>query len=331
MARHRGSFTGGFLSGAVYLTSSLSFPALAAAVSPPDFAPNPSVGWFAYSREFIPPASGAGPVRQDPAHPHVSNDEFRVTGRQPTFPMGDPNSPILQPWASDAIRKRNELIIAGNPVFLPRASCWPLGVTDFLLVPMTMALYFVQGPKEVVMIQAGFNDVRHIHLTEKHSTNVKTSWYGESIGRYEGDTLVVDTIGLDDRTSVDEFGTPHTKQLHVIERFHLIDGGETLEVNVHVEDAGAFTMPWDAIQRFGRFEPVVAKVPIERLPALATPAQGPLIEAICSDNPNSFLWASLPCPYRRRSSAISEQDQIERPLHACQLSRVSFLHQTAHT
>jgi hypothetical protein len=237
-------------------------------------------------------------VQQDPAHPHVSNDEFRVTGRQPTFPMGDPGSPILQPWARDVIRKRNELIISGNPVFLPRASCWPLGVTEFLLVPMTMALYFVQGPKEVVMIQAGFNDVRHIHLTDKHSTNVETSWYGESIGHYEGDTLVVDTIGLDDRTVVDEFGTPHTKRLHVIERFRLIDGGETLEVNVHVEDAGAFTMPWDAIQRFGRFEPVVGKVPIERLPALATPAQGPLIEAICAENPNSFFQdqPAMPIP-----------------------------------
>jgi hypothetical protein len=298
MSRHGGSFTGGVLSGAVYLTSSLSFPAMAAGVSPADFAPTPTVGWFAYSREFIPPASGAGPVRQDPAHPHVSNDEFRVTGRQPTFPMGDPNNPILQPWASDVIRKRNELIISGNPVYLPRASCWPLGVTDFLLVPMTMALYFVQGPKEVVMIQAGFNDVRHVHLTDKHSTNVKTSWYGESIGHYEGDTLIVDTIGLDDRTVVDEFGTPHTKQLHVIERFHLIEGGETLEVTVHVEDAGAFTMPWDAIQRFKRFEPVAGKVPVERLPALATPAQGPLIEAICAENPNSFFVGqpAMPIP-----------------------------------
>ena len=250
MSRHAGNFTGGVLAGALYLAGSLSFPAMATGVSPPDFAPNPSVGWFAYSREFIPPASGAGPVRQDPAHPHVSNDEFRVTGRQPTVPMADPNSPILQPWASDVVRKRNELILSGKPVFLPRASCWPLGVTEFLLVPMTQAMYFVQGPKEVVMILASFNDVRHIHLTDKHSANVKTSWYGESIGRYEGDTLVVDTIGLDDRTFVDGFGTPHTKQLHVIERFHLIDGGKTLEVNVHVEDPGAFTMPWDAIQRF---------------------------------------------------------------------------------
>ena len=103
------------------------------------------------------------------------------------------------------------------------------------------------------MILSSFNDVRHIHLADKHSANVKTSWYGESIGRYEGDTLVVDTIGLDDRAPVDGFGTPHTKQLHVIERFHLIEDGTVLEANVHVEDPGAFTMPWDAIQRFRQY------------------------------------------------------------------------------
>ena len=92
MSRRVGNFTGGALAGAVYLAVSLSVSAMAAGVSPPDLAPNPSVGWFAYAREFIPPASGAGPVRQDPAHPHVSNDDFRVTGRQPTFPVGDQQS-----------------------------------------------------------------------------------------------------------------------------------------------------------------------------------------------------------------------------------------------
>jgi hypothetical protein len=298
MCRHAGNLTTGVLAGTVYLTGSLSFSAMAAGVSPPDFAPSPSVGWFAYSRTFIPPASGAGPVRQDPAHPHVSNDDFRVTGRQPTFPMGDPNNPILQPWASDVIRKRNELILSGKPAFSPHASCWPVGVTAFLLSPMTRPLYFVQGPKEVVMILTSFNDVRRIHLADKHSANLKASWYGESIGHYEGDTLVVDTIGLDDRTFVDGFGTPHTKELHVIERFHLIDGGKTLEVNVHVEDPGAFTMPWDAIQRFRLFEAAVAKVPVERLAVLATPAEGPLTEAICAENPNSFFVGqpALPIP-----------------------------------
>jgi hypothetical protein len=73
-------------------------------------------------------------------------------------------------------------------------SRWPKGVTGFLLSPMTQPMYFIQGPKEVVMILTSFNEVRHVHLTDKHSANVKTSWYGESIGHYEGDTLVVDTM-----------------------------------------------------------------------------------------------------------------------------------------
>jgi hypothetical protein len=58
-----------------------------------------------------------GPVRADRAHPGVSNDEFRVTGRQPAYSLGDPNNPILQPWAADVIRKRNELVLSGKPVF----------------------------------------------------------------------------------------------------------------------------------------------------------------------------------------------------------------------
>ena len=75
---------------------------------------------------------------------------------------------------------------------------------------------------------------------------------------------------------MDGFGTPHTKQLHVIERFHLIEDGKVLEANVHVEDPGAFTMPWDAIQRFRQYEAAVRKVPIERLAQLASAPEGPL-------------------------------------------------------
>ena len=137
-----------------------------------------------------------------------------------------------------------------TPDFSLHASCYPIGVPAFLLVPMTRPMYIVQGPKEVVMILESFNDVRRIYLSDKHSPNVKPSWYGDSIGHYEGDTLVVDTIGLNEKTTIDGFHTPHTKQLHVVERFHLIDGGRTLEVNIHVEDPGAFTMPWNAIQRY---------------------------------------------------------------------------------
>jgi hypothetical protein len=296
MSRHAGNLTG-ILAGAVYLAGSLSFSAMAQG-TPPNFAPDASVGWYAYNRIFIPPAGGAGPLQQDPAHPYVSNDEFRVTGKQPTAQLADLSNPILQPWARDVVRKRNELVLAGKQVYTPTASCWPKGVTGFLLSPMTQPMFFVQGPREVVMILTSFNDVRRVYLTDKHAAEVKTSWYGDSIGHYAGDTLVIDTIGLDDRTRVDGFGTPHTKQLHVIERFHLIEDGKVLEANVHVEDPGAFTMPWDAIQRFRQYEAAVRRIPIERLVQLASAPEGPLTEMICAENPNSILpgTSALPIP-----------------------------------
>ena len=295
MSRHAGTFTVGLLAGAVYLSGSFGFSSLAQA-EPPNFAPDPDIGWYSYNRLFIPPPSGAGPVQQDPAHPYVPNDEFRVTGRQPTQHLADLNNPILQPWARDVIRKRNELVLAGKLVVSSSASCWPKGVTEFLLSPMTQPMYFIQGKKEVALILTSFNDVRYIHLADKHSPNVKPSWYGESIGRYEGDSLIVDTIGVNDKIALDGFGTPHTEKLHVIERFHRIEGGNVLEANIHVEDPGAFTMPWDAIQRFRQYEAAVRKVPIERLTQLASAPEGPLQEMRCADNPNSFFPGTVALP-----------------------------------
>ena len=96
--------------------------------------------------------------------------------------------------------------------------------------------------------------------------NPKPSWYGESVGHYDGDALVVDTIGITTNTYVDNYQTPHSAQLHVIERFHMIDAGKTLEVNVHVEDPGAFTTPWNAIQRYRRID------------------RAPLSEVVCPEN-----------------------------------------------
>jgi hypothetical protein len=167
------------------------------------------------------------------------------------------------------------------------STCWPIGIPHFLLEPMTRPMFIVQSPREVAMILTSFSDVRRIYMTDRHPDNVKYSFYGDSIGHYEGDTLVVDTIGLDDRTFVDGFETPHTKQLHVVERWHMVDNGEILEANVHVEDPGAFTTPWNAIQHYRRFEIVAKKA--GNLAQLATPEEGPLTEAICADNPNSFM------------------------------------------
>ena len=122
--------------------------------------------------------------------------------------------------------------------------------------------------------------VRRVFLTDKHSANPKPSWFGESIGHYEGgDTLVVDTIGLNTRTFVDNYRTPHTDQLHVVERFKLAPDAKSIEVTLTVEDPGAFTMPWSAMQRYRRVEP------------------GPMVESTCVEgNFNYFNFDLEPLP-----------------------------------
>jgi hypothetical protein len=86
------------------------------------------------------------------------------------------------------------------------------------------------------MIQSYDSQVRHIYLDCRARGEVKPSWYGESVGHYEGDTLVVDTIGLSDKTFVDAYRTPHSDKLHVIERWKLAQDGKGLEVTVTVDD-----------------------------------------------------------------------------------------------
>jgi hypothetical protein len=87
-----------------------------------------------------------------------------------------------------------------------------------------------------------------------HSANPKPSWYGESVGHYEGDTLVVDTIGQNTKTFLDVYRTPHSEKLHVVERWRTIDGGNGLELKITVDDPDAFYQPWSAIVRDQRGE-----------------------------------------------------------------------------
>ena len=107
----------------------------------PDFAPSPDVGWVSYGPEFIPPASGPKPVAADPAHPFIANAiEYRAgqpdvsfPDRQSTFAVADLTNPILQPWARDELRKLNEIVLSGKPLFERRTGCWPSGVPAFNL------------------------------------------------------------------------------------------------------------------------------------------------------------------------------------------------------
>jgi hypothetical protein len=219
-------------------------------------------GWFPVSDDFQPPLSGPGPVLSDPAHPYSSNQ----TGRQPTFRIADLTNSILQPWAAERLRKTNQETLSGKPPFSPRETCWFPGVPGYDVFSRLRPVYFLQTAKQVTIINEGDAQVRRVYLNVPHSPNPKPSWYGESIGHYEnGDTLVVDTIGLNDKTFVDLYLTPHTERLHVIERFKLTSG-ERLELTITVEDEGAFNTAWSARQTYNR-EP-----------------QAQMEEAICAEN-----------------------------------------------
>ena len=87
-----------------------------------------------------------------------------------------------------------------------------------------------------------------------HSENPKPDWYGESVGHYEGDTLVIDTIGQNTKTFVDSYRTSHTKKLHVVEHWKLINDGKTLEMSFTADDPDAFYEPWSGIRRYRRVQ-----------------------------------------------------------------------------
>jgi hypothetical protein len=245
--------TGRLLAGAVLTGVALAALVAEAAAQQkaavPDFSSN-QVGWIATNPDFIAVPGGPSPTRSDPAHPYVPNN----SGAQPTFRVADLSNPNLKPWAREIMKKENEKVLAGKIGFTARSSCRPAGVPGFMMF-IVEPIFFVQSPNKVLMIHSGNEEVRHIYLDVPHSENPKPSWYGESVGHYEGDTLVIDTIGLNDKTFVDNYRTPHSEKLHVVERWNMIDDGKMLEVDIKVEDPDAFNAPWSAIQRYRRAQP----------------------------------------------------------------------------
>jgi len=87
-----------------------------------------------------------------------------------------------------------------------------------------------------------------------HSENPMPSWYGESVGHYEGDTLVIDTIAQNTKTVVDPYRTPHTEKLHVIERWQMTEEGKGLDVVFKVDDPDTFYQPWWGKRRYRRVQ-----------------------------------------------------------------------------
>jgi hypothetical protein len=249
----------------------LLYPAMAAQVATartvpiPDFFSN-NVAWNASSTDFVSIPGRAQPVTFDRAHPYVPNG----IGQQPTYRIADLSNPILKPWAVDKMRQANEDVLKGKAAFTAKSACWPGGVPAVLLRRFE-PVFFIQTPNEVWMLWQFDHQVRRIYMNRPHSPSLQPSWYGESVGHYEGDELVVDTIGLNDRSFVDNYRTPHTDKLHVVERFKMVDDGRTLQATVTVDDPGTFTTPWSGVQSWRRVQ------------------GGPLSEEICAENNTSYF------------------------------------------
>jgi hypothetical protein len=284
---------------AVAQTSSSGSPSRDATetTSIPDFTgtwQHPVFPWFE------PPASGPGPIT------NLSRWPQRVVegGQAPTKEgvsdydrlVGDYKNPILQPWAAEIVKKAGEMSLAGITTPNPSNQCQPMPM------PFTFKNFVVVVLQEKDMITLLYanpqHDIRRIRLNASHPKKLTPSWYGDSIGHYEGDTLVVDTVGVKTNRPYamqDLFGTPYTDKLHIVERYRLRDyvdvkdaiernrrenwmfigdvwskhRGKFLQAQVTVEDEGAFTAPFTATLTY-------------------VPNPGPLEESICAENTHEY-------------------------------------------
>ena len=225
--------------------------------------------------DFLPPPNGPGPVMSPKDRPYVPNG----TGRQPTYRIADLTNPILRPWVIQRMKKANEEVLAGKVPYIAREHCWPAGVPGFTVFTRVQPIHFIQTPTKVVILNELNAEVRRIYLNEAHSPKPQPSWYGESVGQYDGGELVVDTIGISDKTYVDNYRTPHTDQIHVVERFKLIEEGRKLQSLVTVTDPGSFNMAWSALQRWRRL------------------TDRPMLENLCAENNADFFgYDDYPVP-----------------------------------
>ena len=236
------------------------------AASIPDFSGiwrHGSLPWFE------PPESGPAPVTNRSRKNGVSNYDQLV---------GDYTNPILKPWAAEVVKKYGEISLAGVTFPSPSNQCWPEPVPYIF---KHGAMQMLQQPHQITILYNENHEVRHVRMNEPHPARLTPSWHGDSVGHYEGDTLVIDTVGVrvGPFDTIDRLGTPYTEALHVVERYRLLDSegakeaqergqkewpripsyaidpnykGKGMQLEFTVEDEGVFTMPWSATITYRR-------------------------------------------------------------------------------
>jgi len=218
-----------------------------------------------------PPTSGPGPVLNRSRRPDGTGDSRRF--------VGDYTNPILKPAAADVVKRLGEISLSGVTYPTPSNRCWPSGVPYIFFQPGVQVL---QLPTRVIFLYLRNHEFRQVRLNQAHPDHLRPSWYGDSVGHYEGDTLVIDTVGVKtDRpfAMVDMYGTPYSPALHVVERYRMVDyaeaqaararnrkehrrttdtasdltyRGKHLQLVFTVEDEGVFTKPWSGVITYER-------------------------------------------------------------------------------
>lgn len=175
--------------------------------------------------------------------------------------------PPFQPAAAALFEKRVKGAEAGRPYAITKAFCLPAGVPQAMFGP-ALPIEILETPGKVTILMEEFTNFRQIVLDGQHLKDPEPSFMGDSVGRWDHGDLVVDTVALSDRTTLDPLGMPHSDALHLTERFHRT-GDKTMELRVTVDDPKTFTRTWTATTHFK-----------------AMPAGSRLEEDLCENNRN---------------------------------------------
>jgi hypothetical protein len=257
-------------------------------------------GKNAFNFEGMP--SGPQPLRNLSRLPNGKANAGRL--------VGDYRNPILTPEAAAVVKQKGELAIAGKGFPNAQDQCRPIAPPFTFAMQLGFAMLPTTAGNIAIVYDQNMN-VRHIRTNDKHPANLRPSSMGDSVGHWEGDVLVIDTVGIktDAFTSVDRFGTPQSEAMHVLERYRLIDGAlakaqidryETSEGTVGGGGRVAGYNPDTSLNGL-QLEVTMEDPKVFVTPLTARVTYRPLIsgwqEVVCADNPMEHYkgeWIGLP-------------------------------------
>ncbi len=154
-----------------------------------------------------------------------------------------PGELVMTPWAQKIFDERKTGDVSAND---PDANCLPQGVPKIQSTPLPFKIF--QEPNEIVILYEAFGQFRQLFMDGRPiPKDPNPQWYGYSVAKWDGDTLVVESSGFNGKAWLDQLGHPSTEALHVTERFHRRDFGH-MDITSTIEDPGAYAKPWTFTQ-----------------------------------------------------------------------------------